>query len=114
MPFYDASGAVNWKSNIERAYSNYYDFGGDGSDGAVSISGTVTLTRDMYYESLGYTSKSNIEPERIQGFRAGNYVWKWKNTKEWKRWKWYDCGCSTKPMILEYGSCRLKRWRCTI
>lgn len=56
IPFYDVSGAVNGKALM----SDFFSYFGGWEDGAVSISGTVTLTRDMYYESLAIPASQTL------------------------------------------------------
>lgn len=41
--------------------SDFFSYFGGGEDGAVSISGTVTLTRDMYYESLAIPAGQTLD-----------------------------------------------------
>lgn len=66
---YDASG----KFQIISSPNIYGDFG-DGSDGDVTISGTTTLTSDMYYNNLVVTGTLNTANWRvfIKGTLSGN------------------------------------------
>lgn len=44
---------------------------GSGSDGNVTISGTVTLTRDMYYNNLTFTGAGNLKTSGFRVFVSG-------------------------------------------
>ena len=44
---------------------------GNGSDGNVTISGTVTLTRDMYYNDLTIPSSTTLNPNGYRVFVKG-------------------------------------------
>lgn len=44
---------------------------GDGSDGNVTIAGTVTLTRDMYYNNLEIPSGQILDPAGYRVFVKG-------------------------------------------
>lgn len=67
MPFYDTSGAVNWKTILATLFKLLWFFG-DGSDGDVSISGTVTLSRDMYYKNLTIPASQILNPNWYRVF----------------------------------------------
>lgn len=67
MPFYDTSGAVNWKTILASLFKLLWFFG-NGSDGDVSISGTVTLSRDMYYKNLTIPAGQILNPNWYRVF----------------------------------------------
>lgn len=63
-------------TNYQLISGNLNVFGdfGDGSDGDVTVSGTTTLTRDMYYNNLVVTGTLNTENWRVfvKGTLSGN------------------------------------------
>lgn len=65
----DIYGDIALVSNIAGIYKQMIY--GDGSDGNVSISGTVTLTRDMYYNNLEIPSGQILDPNGYRIFVKG-------------------------------------------
>lgn len=65
--FCDATAA--WLNVVEGAHS--LSLFGDGSDGDVTISGSVTLTRDMYYDNLTIDTGAALTTAGFRIFVAG-------------------------------------------
>lgn len=67
----DAKGRITAAANGASAgLSNIYYFG-DGSDGNVTISTTVTLVRDMFYNNLTLTTGCVLKPASFRIFVSG-------------------------------------------
>lgn len=73
-------GVTSTKLNLLTKSSNAKTLGteifGDGSDGDVTIAGTVTLTRDMYYRNLTIPAGTTLDPAGysvyVQGVVSGS------------------------------------------
>lgn len=87
MPFYDTSGAVNWKTILATLFKLLWFFG-DGSDGDVSISGTVTLSRDMYYKNLTIPAGQILNPNWYRVFVQETMSGTGKIQRNWNAWSW--------------------------
>lgn len=64
------TSAIQTQLNGKQAGSNIYYFG-DGSDGNVTISTAVTLTRDMFYNNLTLTAGCVLKPASFRIFVSG-------------------------------------------
>mgnify|MGYP003433696634 FL=1 len=70
FPFYDISGVANAKSVLV-ALASILGIYGDWSDWNVTISGTVTLTKDMYYNDLSIPASQILDPAWYRIFVKG-------------------------------------------
>ena len=71
---YDSSASSNRK--LAGSLLKYFSKFGDGSDGDVTITTTVTLTRDMFYNNLTVNSPGILDPNGykiyVRGTLSGN------------------------------------------
>lgn len=68
---------------------------GDGSDWNVTISGTVTLTRDMFYNNLTLSDWSILKTNGYKIFVNGTLSRPWTgyiDVSGWNGWNWVDGG----------------------
>lgn len=88
--FFILSDSQNWWINKKIRYSNFmYSPFWDGSDWDVTITTTVTLVRDMYYNNLTITSPWVLNPNWYKVFvkwtLSGNGVIR-RNWNNWSNW----------------------------
>lgn len=85
FPFYDTSWAVNWKSVIAIIASFLWIYG-DWSDWDVTISGTVTLSRDMYYNNLTIPGWTTLNPNWYRFFVKWTMSGTGFISRSWSAW----------------------------
>lgn len=84
--FYDTSGTINAKALLWRIAALVALTFGNGSDGNVTISGTVTLTRDMYYNDLTIPGGTTLNPNGFRVFVKGILSGSWNITRNGNAW----------------------------
>jgi len=74
MSIISSSGSLKYDGvnlTINDLSLNFQDVFGDGSDGDVTISGSTSLTRDMYYDNLTVEAAGNLNPNGFRIFVKG-------------------------------------------
>lgn len=84
--FYDLTWTVNWKALIARIAWMFALTFWNWSDGNVSISWTVTLSRDMYYNDLTVPAWAVLDPNWYRIFIKWKLSWAWTIGRNWNNW----------------------------
>lgn len=73
------------KSYIDTLYNLLWSFG-DWSDWDVTISWTVVLSRDMFYNNLIIPTWQILNPNWYRFYVAWTLTWAWKIQRNWNNW----------------------------